>query len=132
VSHSEGRILVVAAAGVNCDNADIIISGSGVGGVHAGSSVMTPTYNEDILSNRMKGGESNESNESMESCATMGTGCGSHIDDMTWDAADASKVARYVRSAEEGYSTYMRNSAILPAPLRSPEDCTDAPPGDTG
>ena len=103
-----GRIAVIAAAGVNADNADVIISGTGVHGVHAGSSLMSKVCHEMVPGDCM-------------GTATMGTG-GNADDDMKWEAVDEIKVARYVNTANEGFSTYQRNCMLLPPPPISLDD----------
>lgn len=105
---------MIAAAGINADNADIIIAGTGVHGVHAGSSVMS-TVSHDTIPMPAHDDRSNKT-------ATMGTNV-NFADDMKWDAVDEAKVARYVNCANEGFSTFKRNQRLLPAPTL-PADCT--------
>lgn len=97
------RIAVIAAAGINADNADIIVSGTGVHGVHAGSSLMS-VASHDI--NFTAG------------TATMGNSRSSN-DDMKWEEVDVEKTERYVQNATKGFSIYQKNKICLPPPLHT-------------
>jgi hypothetical protein len=129
VLEASGRIAVVAAAGLNADNADIIISGSGVRGVHAGSSVMSLACHENNSSNSNTGDLLSTDIEShnlqnISTTAIMGTNSNA-TDDMKWESVDEAKVVRYVNSANEGFATYQRNCFLLPAPILPVDTETD-------
>ena len=106
VLQAADRIAVIAAAGVNADNADIILSGTGAHGVHAGSSVMS-VVSHDI--DFTAGGVST---------ATMGIADSSN-DDMKWEEVHVAKAERYVESAKKGFTIYQRNKVSLPPPLHT-------------
>ncbi len=117
VQSTAGRIAIVAAAGIDSFNVGVIIAGTGVLGVHAGSSVMSPRYNEEVALAQSRYGKG----------ATMGTGSSTTPDsDMKWMAADRTKVEKYSAEARAGFHTFRKNaerplvaasSVELPEPL---------------
>ena len=108
VNAAAGRIQVVAAAGIHEDNADVIIVGSGIHGVHAGSSVMSCV--------EISEHEIDQVGRVYDSTVTIGTG---GANDMSWDAVDINKATRFVQVANEGFLTYKRNQRMLPVPTRT-------------
>jgi copper homeostasis protein CutC len=89
-------IRIIAAAGINADNVSIVITGSNVHGVHAGSSVTTLVT----------------SNFVSQSSATMGTVATNVADDMSWSVCDMTKVSTYVKNAEKAFFIAERNRNI--------------------
>ena len=86
------KLVVVAAAGITAENASIIIAGTGVSGIHAGTSVMSVNRNSKV--------------ESSDSNITMGVNNNSKnndVDDMAWMKVDVKKTRRYVESANTGF-----------------------------
>ena len=110
VKSTAGRLDIVAAAGIDSFNVGVIIAGTGVAGVHAGSSVMSSRHNEEVA----------RAQSQSSSRATMGTGSSVSPDsDMKWMAVDRAKVKKYCTEARAGFRTFQRNSDCLPATAQS-------------